>query len=404
MLSQATNLIPILQMKLAYFFIVLIAVSLKSIGQESSRYNDSGNLPLELIKEKIIIPVNINGNTYRFLVDTGGILEISESLQKAFNFKQTESTTIVGINRKEIEIKTVNVPEIKLGNWTFRNKKAIVSDLHSKYPYSCFELDGMIGRDFFDNTILQFDNATKTFRLTENSNAIKLNKDHRTRLKISKRGLPVVKLKINGKNEQIEFDSGSGDFYSPKTSDVEKITKKNFKNEVLSFYGEFSFGITMDNINLSNRYMEKIEQFQIANTTFNDFYSQFSKVSAPRIGAGILKYGKVTIDFKNDWFYYEPYAEIQSFEPFKTFGFDIKIENGTYVIKYILKDSEAERQGLRPKNKILMIDDFSTVNVSEDCSGYLNGYDFEKKEKIRIKYLNDQGKEKTIELSNNTFE
>ena len=68
-------------MKLTYFFIVLITVSLKSIGQESSRFSDSGNLPLELIKEKIVIPVEINGKTFRFLVDTGGILEISENLQ-----------------------------------------------------------------------------------------------------------------------------------------------------------------------------------------------------------------------------------------------------------------------------------------------------------------------------------
>lgn len=391
-------------MKLAYFFIVFIAVSLKSIGQEPSRNNDSGNLPLELIKEKIIIPIDINGNTYRFLVDTGGILEISEKLQKKFNFKQTESTTIVGINKKEIEIKTVNVPEIKLGNWTFKHKKAIVSDLHSKYPYSCFDLDGMIGRDFFGNTILQFDSASKIFRLTENSNDIKLNKEYRTKLKISKRGLPMIKLKINGKNEHIEFDSGSGDFFSPKTSDVHKKMKKSLQNEVLSFYGEFSFGITMDNINLTNRYIQKIEQFKIANTTFYNFYSQFSKVSAPRIGAGILNYGKVTIDFKNDWFYYEPYSEIQSFEPFKTFGFDIKIENGMYIVKYVLKDSEAEKQGLKPKIKILMIDDFSTIDVSEDCSGYLNGYDFKKKEKIKIKYVNGNGKEKTIELKTKTFE
>jgi hypothetical protein len=391
-------------MKLTYILIALFLVHLKSIGHAPKIYNDSGIIPLELIKEKIIIPVQLNGNTYRFLVDTGGILEISENLQNKFNFKQTESTTIIGINRKEVEIKTVNVPEIKLGNWTFKNRKAIVSDLHSKYPYSCFELDGMIGRDFFDKVILQFDNASNTFRLTENSNAIKVNKNHRTKLKISKRGLPNVKLKINDKKEYIEFDSGSGDFYSPKTSDVEKKMKKDGLNKVLSFYGEFSFGITMDNINHTYRYMQKVERFQIANFTFKNFYSQFSKVSAPRIGAGILKYGKVTLDFKNGWFYLEPYSEIQSFEPFKTFGFDIKIEDGSYVVKYILKGSEAEKQGLEPENNILMIDDFSTINISADCYGYLNGYEFEKKEKIKIKYLNNQGSEKTIELNHKTFE
>jgi predicted aspartyl protease len=391
-------------MKLAHILIVFFAISLKSNGQEAKGYSDSGIIPLELIKEKIIIPVELNGKMYKFLIDTGGILEISENLQNEFNFKETESTTIVGINRKEIEIKTVNVPEIKLGNWTFKNRKAIVSNLHSKYPYSCFELDGMIGRDFFEKVILQFDNASNTFRITENSNAIKVIKNHRTKLKVSKRGLPNVKLKINDKNEYIEFDSGSGDFYSPKTSDVERKMKNDGLNKILSFYGEFSFGITMDNINHTYRYMQKVERFQIANTTFSNFYSQFSKVSAPRIGAGILKYGKVTLDFKNGWFYYEPYSESQRFKPLKTFGFDIKIEKGMYIVKYILKGSQAEKKGLEPENRILMINDYSTTNISEDCFGYLNGYEFKKKEKIKIKYLNSQGIEKSINLNKKTFE
>lgn len=143
----------------------MIAVSLQSVGQESKSHNDSGKLYFELIKEKIIIPVQIDGKSYKFLVDTGGIFEISENLQNEFNFKQTESTTIAGINRKEIEIKAVNIPEIKIGNWAFRDRKAIVSNLHSKYPYSCCELDGMIGRDFFDNVIIQFDLASKFISL-----------------------------------------------------------------------------------------------------------------------------------------------------------------------------------------------------------------------------------------------
>ena len=222
-------------MKLVHVFFTFVLGILQSVGQESKIYNDSGKLPFELIKEKIIIPVQLNGNTYKFLVDTGGIFEISENLQKEFNFKQTESTSITGINGNEIEIKTVIIPQVKLGNWAFKDKKAIVSDLHSKYPYSCFQLDGMIGRDFFDKVILQFDHASNTFRLTENINNIELDKDHRTKLKLSERGLPDVKLKINNKNEYIEFDSGSGDYYSPKTSDVEKKFKKTTKMMYLYF-------------------------------------------------------------------------------------------------------------------------------------------------------------------------
>jgi len=59
---------------------------------------------------------------------------------------------------------------------------------------------------------------------------------------------------------------------------------------------------------------------------------------------------------------------------------------------------------IEPENRILMINDYSTTNISEDCFGYLNGYEFKKKEKIKIKYLNSQGIEKSINLNKKTFE
>lgn len=41
---------------------------------------------MELIKGVIIIPVEINGKTYRFLFDTGAINSISDDLQEELGF------------------------------------------------------------------------------------------------------------------------------------------------------------------------------------------------------------------------------------------------------------------------------------------------------------------------------
>ncbi|MAK35831.1 MAG: hypothetical protein CMC15_06615 [Flavobacteriaceae bacterium] len=390
-------------MKSIIVFLVLFVRMYPTYYIENSELKDSGNVPFEYIKEKIIVPVQINGKTYKFLLDTGGIFEISEDLQNEFNFNGVNSTTIVDINRKEIELSTVLVPEINIGNWHFKNRKAIVSDLPNKYPYSCFKLDGMIGRDFFDNVLLHFDLASNVFRLTQDTEAIQLDKLNRTKLKLSKRGLPDIKISINCKTEYIEFDSGSGDFYSPKTADVERKLKKGTNTDILEFQGKFSFGVTMDDIKIANRYIEKVSSFKIANASFQDFYSDFSKVSAARIGAGILKYGKVSLDYKNGWFYYEPYSKNKNFEPLKTFGFDIAIQNGAYNVKYILKDSAADKSGLHPGNTILKIDATPTQNIQEDCEGYLNGYAFKDKEKINLTFINSQGIEKNIQLTNNVY-
>ena len=155
----------------------------------------------------------------------------------------------------------------------------------------------------------------------------------------------------------------------------------------------------MDDIKIANRYIEKVSSFKIANASFQDFYSDFSKVSAARIGAGILKYGKVSLDYKNGWFY----SKNKNFEPLKTFGFDIAIQNGAYNVKYILKDSAADKSGLHPGNTILKIDATPTQNIQEDCEGYLNGYAFKDKEKINLTFINSQGIEKNIQLTNNVY-
>jgi len=391
-------------MKFAPLLIVLLIAYLHAITVEEKASNYTGNIPFELIKEKIIIPVQIGDKTYRFLVDTGGILEISEELFNEYGFKESNSITITDINRIETELKTAIVPQIKLGNWAFKDRRAIVGNLHKRYPFSCFELDGMIGRDFFDEVILQFDYSQKTFRISEDINSVTVNKNDRTRLKLSSRGLPEARLSINGTDTFIEFDSGSGDFYSPRTADVEKRATSLTDIKVLKFQGEFSFGVSMDNIKPSNRYMEKVESFKIANTTFQNFYSQFSKESAPRIGAGILKYGKVTIDYKNGWFYYEPFVHQPDLESFRTFGFDVAIENKNYKVKWTLVDSDAHNKGLRSGSIIIAINDTRTQNIEEDCDGYLNGYTFQNEEKIQVTFINDQDQVQTINLTNRVYE
>lgn len=372
-------------------------------AEQLTEYNDTGDISFELLKDKIIVPVQLQGKTYQFLVDTGGIFEISERIQKEFNFVEAESTTIIDINKTTIEIKTVMVPQIQLGNWTFANRKAIVSDLTEKYPYSCFQLDGMIGRDFFDEVLLHFDYATKTFRLTENDSALELDNEHRTKMKLSRRGLPDIKMKINGKNQFVEFDSGSGDLYSPKSSDVSKRKNKVYRNEILEFHGKFSFGVTMDHIQPTSRFRKKIESLQIATVHFTNFYSNFSKASAARIGARIVKYGTVTVDYKNGWFYYQPYTQKQVIEPFISFGFDVAINDGFYKVKYILKGSEADRLGLEPGNSILMMNGTVTQNLKEDCNGYLYGYDYKKNNSIVLTFLNNQQQEKKIKLSSQQY-
>ena len=79
-------------MKILFLLLASLLVSDTFQIGEASVLRDSGDINFEFIKEKIIVPVKIAGKNYRFLLDTGGILEVSQELQDYFSFVETEST------------------------------------------------------------------------------------------------------------------------------------------------------------------------------------------------------------------------------------------------------------------------------------------------------------------------
>lgn len=358
---------------------------------------DTGEIPFEMVKKTIVIPVQIKGTTYKFILDTGGVLMLSKELQQAHQFQVYDEITVLDINKNKRNFQRVTIDKISIGNATFTEQQAIVSFDNKTYPGKCFGTDGMIGRNFFKGKLLQIDYKRKVLRLTEDETLFKLNKKYHAPLKISNRGLPEVLMQIDGKKQYIEFDSGSGDFFSYKTKDAKRLSGKS-GNEKLQFKGIFSFGVSKQNVKSTTRYRIKIDSLQLGKTWFANFYSDFSKPSAPRIGAGILYKGKLTIDYKNLGFYFEPYDVKSNQKSCNTFGFSIASVNNDYIIKWVLKGSPAEKAGLLYGMKIISINNQPVSKIPDDCNFYINGYPFETAEEVKLSYKDQKNRLKSITL------
>ena len=159
-------------------FLALGLPLLPQINEEHPGHHDTGNIPFEFIKNKVIISEEIEGTSYKFLLDTGGVFEISQELQNKMQFEEDGEANISDINKQKVNLEMVLVPQIKIGKWKFINRTAIVTDMTDKFPYSCFGLDGMIGRDFFGRALLHLDASKKICRLTQNPAALKLSTAH----------------------------------------------------------------------------------------------------------------------------------------------------------------------------------------------------------------------------------
>ncbi|MEM1320290.1 MAG: aspartyl protease family protein [Bacteroidota bacterium] len=359
-------------------------------------------LPFEWVKGKIVIPVSINGQSYKFFLDTGGKLDISPKLQREFAFPIVDEIEVIGINKNPVTLQSVDIPEIKVGTMTFKNRKATISPLYEKYPTSCYGYDGMIGRDFLKGKLLQIDAQKKRVIISKDRSLVEVEGHPRTKLSIGPGGLPRVAVQLNGKKEDIVFDSGARSLFSYKRKTAKKLKIKN-KDHKLRFTGIFSFGVSMALPDSKTHYAVKVDQLDIAGHSLQNFYSNISKESRSRLGSKLLKFGTVTIDYQKNWFYFAPYVDQQMEQHYATFGFDFMKYDGQFLIKWVQEGSEAKRQGLKYGDRINKVNGIAVNELMDECSNYINGYSFMKKDRIELEITDSKQQKRSIVLDKIIF-
>lgn len=362
-------------------------------------------IEFEWIRGLIFIPVEIEGKPYRFILDTGGALAISSAIQAQFSFEQVAVANVVGINKLSKKVPYVKVPSVRLGSLEFSNYNAIVSD-YSEYPYTCLAADGIIGRDFLRDLILELNLPEKKIKLSDNPVKFNLPKAGEIPVKIQRKtSMPYIKVEVApfGK-EWVVFDSGSDDLFSFKTKTIEKLRQKSkFKQHpVETYFGVTSLGSTGIIPKPMAAYTTFIERLRLGDAVMEGFYADLSKRSRSRVGTGLMKYGIITIDYQKKKFYFQPNESIQKARAMKgSMGFLPRYEDGAYIVSALQVGSEAEKKGLKLGDTILQLNQYNlrdkNENVAQHCQLYLNGYGWEENETTKLTFLSE-GKEKTISI------
>lgn len=358
-------------------------------------------IEFEWIRGLIFIPVQIEGNTYRFILDTGGALAISTALQEQFSFEQVATANVVGINKLSKRVPYVKVPLVRLGSLEFSNYRAIVSD-YSGYPLSCLAADGIIGRDFLRDLILELNLPEKKIKLSDNPLKLNLPKKGEIPVKIQRKSsLPYIKVEVApfGK-EWAVFDSGSDDLFSFKTKTIEKLRQKaKFREHpVETYFGVTSLGSSGIIPKPMAAYTTSIEKLQLGDAVMESFYADLSKRSRSRVGTGLMRYGIVTVDYQEKKFYFQPKESIQKATAMKrSMGFLPRFTGEAYIVSALQVGSEAEEKGLRLGDTLLQINDIDLRDIQsiDHCQLYLKEDKWGGTEETKLTFLSN-GKEKTI--------
>ncbi len=358
-----------------------------------SQQQFSESLNMEIIKGLTIIPVEINGKTYRFLFDTGAVNSISEELQEELGFKVVSKGKIKDSDNNRSRVIYVNVDTLSVGGIEFYNQSSFVGDFKANPVLRCMNLDGILGSNVmrFCNWTIDYEKQEMVLSNQEFEESAKetFSIPFETDIQYNQ----LIELNIGDKTiSKVKIDYGSNGYLSIPNDVFKALKEDNLIQQTTFEHGVSQAGIV-------GKVIQKREEITVVDSLyFEDI--KFRNVVLADGGSGLLgskifSNWIITIDWEQKLLHFQA-QENQKTDP-ATFGFGIGFSesSGVYT-QTIIEGGPAEFIGLKPKMKILSIDDITFDNEDDFCKFLYLDY---KKDVIDIEFENFDGnilKEKII--------
>ncbi|WP_299274791.1 retropepsin-like aspartic protease [uncultured Psychroserpens sp.] len=377
--------------------LLVLAFSLTACAQNASLkngYAKSKNyyeeIPFEFDKNKIIIPVEIEGKTYRFLLDTGAPNIISAEVLQAVKPKIIATIPTNDANRKKQNLDVVSLKSLKLGAVEFENATALVYDLNRSDIFKCFGIDGFIGSNLLRQSILQIDAKNRVLKLTDRPRRLQLDKKLSEKIKlVGNQSSPYVWIKLKGKEsgkELVLIDTGMGSLYDVSRENFDIFKSKTIFNAIGQSDGASSISL-FGEVPVNNQIRVHLPTLVINDFEIKNYITHTTKDDNSKIGAELLNYGVMTIDFKNKRFYFNPYSETLDVSK-PMLGFTRTFKNSKIVIGYVW--DEDLKTKLKYGDEVLAIND-EVLTESKICEYVTKSSTSESLNQIKLKIKNKEG-------------
>ncbi|PSK93497.1 retropepsin-like aspartic protease [Taibaiella chishuiensis] len=268
-------------------------------------------IPYSQVKGKIIVDVVLQGRKCKFIWDTGAPLSLSDSLSNALGLATFANINVADQSGAKDSIRIVKVPEISIGGVSFAGVPALAPK-ETEMIFRCFGVEGMIGSNLLRNTVVQFDSRNKQIILASDARKLTLSKKNALPMQLTPvQSNPFVKILLKkGKtavSDNILLDSGADGFYEMSIGAYKYFSGRaaiiDLQAEGYGTYAGGLHGIAAPQQNFTLGIPELVlGKMTFLNTRVTTTYSDES-----RIGSELFDYGKVTLNYKDKLFYFEPY-------------------------------------------------------------------------------------------------
>lgn len=348
------------------------------------------------VRDKIIIKASINGKNYRFILDTGAPTMITRKVFNELNLAILKKISINDANDKKDSLSIVNLNKVVLGDIIFNDVPALIAE--DAFIFDCHQVDGFIGSNMLRNTIIKFLAKDQKLIITDDGIKLSLNKKYASNLFLTpSQSSPFFKLKVKGKDTgsiELLFDTGMEGMFDLSLKHYAVLEKEKIFDELAVSSGLGPFGL-FGSGNSTAQYLLRVPELNINGTIFRNVSIQTTSNSNSRVGVELLKYGTVTLDYKNKKFYFEPFNNtIDLLRMHFPISFTIK-NNKTIVA--IVWDSNLNRE-VSPGDELIAVNDVNYRDI-DPCDLLIKPQIFEGKTQAILTLKNSDGVIKKISMS-----
>ena len=323
---------------------------------------------------------------------------ISKALSEKIDSKRLDLITVRDANDSSRKLEVISIPSISLGSSEFHDTPTIVNDPDSNFILDCFGVDGIIGSNMVRKSVVHIDSKNQILSVSNDPEAFNVSDLERIELSLSDgQSSPYMWISLKGEgkaSEYVLFDTGMQGFYDMSLDNYEKLRELGVFSQSQSGRGNKSIGL-FNNTESRTHYRVSIPQIAIGSFDFRNVRTVTMSADRSRIGSEILKYGKVTIDYKNSGLYFDPYEGPRDLSE-KELGFSPTIQDKEVVVGIVWSEELPEK--LNYGDKILSVNG-KKISGEDPCEFVSQPSPFDSDEMYNVRFLDaETGEEFEVEM------